>query len=1317
MALNTEIGATLVLDTLSASQAIREVRSHIKTLKDEVGAIDSKMKAYGVTADDLTSILKNLAQQEAEQKNLLAKLTKEYDEATASGGKTVKQLDQMRSNIAQAEKKLNSITLQQQHYNKELDSLNSKGSKTTAFFNTFKQALTDINPTLGKLVDGVNGAKLAFGTLATIAGVEIVKAVKAGVQAFMEYEDAFAGIRKTINGTETDFENINAEIQQLAREIPKSASQIAEMAKLGGQLGIASDDVVDFAEVVLRLADTTNVVAESAGEMIAQIGAITGLDSSDYERFGSTLVALGNSASATEKEILDMSNRIARFSQSAKLSNQEILALATALTSMGIEAEAGGTSLQKMFAKLTLAVETGSEELNGFASVVGMSAEEFSKLYKQSSIKGLQALLKGMNNLDKESQSYTKTLADLDIIEGRLSAVMQALASNQDGLTDALSLAQTAWVENSELARSSGEVYDTLSSTIQVAKNNFTELSRNIGSLFAPAISEVVEKAGSFAKGINNVINPLDKSTLAMDNAKEAIANYGTALESTKGGLEGFTEAQKTSLQIGLMSSLVETKDAWERLADKIADTKKELDRLKTGREGYSDASLKSLQNLYIQQARAQGATVETFEEARQAYLDMIGDSSKYLKGMESTYASIEALQANINDLELSASAYEEQRTQHVEMWAEALNAGYVSMAQLNRLGEDFAKSVKETADNLAKSAKALEDQEEATSRWGKEISKAEQDAIDKVDLLKESVEGEIDANDQLRTSLTNLIAEQEEIRKQFGENTLEYDKATKAIKVYKEALDSITATDIETMQGELADLNSQLLSTMDVLVKDPGNAILTEKVQELNKAITEKQLEIFTAQLEQLLTAGGDPDEILAIADNINKLTEATKGYTALEDYTDTLSSVTSSYGTELEKAELKIQQLSNSQAEYQALLDKATDPAIKATLQKIVDLYDSAIDSATEARDNLNAPLDTDSWVNSFGTEAQKLQVKIDAVTDSIAEMKAELTKEGADTGLLNSLIDQAEKQKTELETEMANIGKDASKSFMEALVPDVDWTKWNAEEWGNYIRDNLLDVASQISDAISSLLDATYQADIDAKKAEITALEEQLDSTMEAMEAQSDEAKSKLEAQYQAGYITEVEYYHKSQKQQAEYEKAKQKAEAETAQKKAQLLKEQQAIEEAQFNANKANSIAQVLIDSAQAIIKGWTQGPVVGASTTALMAGLTAMQIAQINAQKYVPALAQGGITTGPTMALIGDNSSGREAVIPLEQSTMRMLASEILKGMRTQNNTVYNNSSQADDNRTYTINQSITTPRGMTRREAYLQARKALKETR
>jgi len=60
-----------------------------------------------------------------------------------------------------------------------------------------------------------------------------------------------------------------------------------------------------------------------------------------------------------------------------------------------------------------------------------------------------------------------------------------------------------------------------------------------------------------------------------------------------------------------------------------------------------------------------------------------------------------------------------------------------------------------------------------------------------------------------------------------------------------------------------------------------------------------------------------------------------------------------------------------------------------------------------------------------------------------------------------------------------------------------------------------------------------------------------------------------------------------------------------------------------------------------------------GPVGGLVTAAGAGGLMALMTGIAN-KAQAPRLARGGLTSGPTMAMIGDNPSGREAVIPFER---------------------------------------------------------------
>jgi hypothetical protein len=82
---------------------------------------------------------------------------------------------------------------------------------------------------------------------------------------------------------------------------------------------------------------------------------------------------------------------------------------------------------------------------------------------------------------------------------------------------------------------------------------------------------------------------------------------------------------------------------------------------------------------------------------------------------------------------------------------------------------------------------------------------------------------------------------------------------------------------------------------------------------------------------------------------------------------------------------------------------------------------------------------------------------------------------------------------------------------------------------------------------------------------------------------------------------------------------------------------------------FEGQKALSIAQATINGAVAAVKALELGIPAGPIAAAVIAGLTGAQIGLIASQQYVP-MAQGGVVSSPTRALIGEN--GPEAVIPL-----------------------------------------------------------------
>lgn len=183
----------------------------------------------------------------------------------------------------------------------------------------------------------------SFGTKMTVGvTAPIVAGVTAVTKAAIDWESSFAGVMKTsdevidANGKVIySYADLESGLRDLAKQLPSTHAEIAQVAETAGQLGIATQDVVSFTKTMIDLGESTNMSAEDAATAIAKIANITGMTASEYERFGSSVVALGNNFATTESQIIEMANRLAAAGTLAGLSETEILGLATAMSSVG----------------------------------------------------------------------------------------------------------------------------------------------------------------------------------------------------------------------------------------------------------------------------------------------------------------------------------------------------------------------------------------------------------------------------------------------------------------------------------------------------------------------------------------------------------------------------------------------------------------------------------------------------------------------------------------------------------------------------------------------------------------------------------------------------------------------------------------------------------------------------------------------------------------------------------------------------------------------------------------------------------------------
>lgn len=361
-----------------------------------------------------------------------------------------------------------------------------------------------------------------FGTLT-------VGALAATAMAATKWETAWTGVLKTVNGTDAELEVLEGGLRDLARTLPSTHDEIAAVAEAAGQLGVRTRDVVGFTKVMIDLGQTTNLSADEAATSIAQLMNVMRTAPGDVGRLGSALVALGNNGASTERQIIFMAQRISSAAAVVGLTEAEVLGLANALASMGIEVEAGGSAVSRVLMDMAKAVSQNGDDLQVWARVAGMSGEEFARRWKAAPAQALTDFVTGLGRMQAAGQDIFTVLDQLGESDIRTSRALLSMAVSGDLLTDSLRMGTEAWEANTALAAEAGQRYDTTAAKVSIARNNLNDVAITIGDNLLPMLASAAEGVSEFAQKIGSMPKPLQQASAGLLGVTGGAALLGGA--------------------------------------------------------------------------------------------------------------------------------------------------------------------------------------------------------------------------------------------------------------------------------------------------------------------------------------------------------------------------------------------------------------------------------------------------------------------------------------------------------------------------------------------------------------------------------------------------------------------------------------------------------------------------------------------------------------------------------------------------------------------------------------------------------------------
>lgn len=549
--LGTELSALKATGADKVAASMENVSVSAERARDAYDKANSELSAAKGHLSDLLSRQKSMEQAGKQS-------TSEYKDLKAEVERAKEEVSQLSSKAKDAEGSL-AGTADAQRF-EELSAAIADAEREAEGYAGAMRTAEGASSNLWETVGDVGSA------LSTTVTPLLQNIGSSALDAARDIDSAYRDMRKTVNGTETDFEGLREAAIDFSTTHVTSADQILEIQAIGGELGISTDNLKEFSEVVSNIDVATDLNAEDAAAVLGHLSNITRDTADNMQGFSDSLVRLGNNGASTETDIANVAERIGSMGSIIGMSTPDILAWSSTIASTGQNSEAAGTAISKTFSDIESAVAGGGSELQAFADVAQMSAEDFADAWENDPTAALRAFIEGLNAIEASGGSADATLEGLKITSVRQKQAIMGLMQTIGGLDDNLQMSRDAWNGVSDEWGSAGDAANEADKKAEGLSGTLSQLdniAQNAGSALGDAMLPALQQFRDLAQ------DAYDGFMKLSDGEKQMVV-YAGGIAAALG--PGLTVMSKVGLTFdGLRDRIGAGKSAWNVLASGVS--------------------------------------------------------------------------------------------------------------------------------------------------------------------------------------------------------------------------------------------------------------------------------------------------------------------------------------------------------------------------------------------------------------------------------------------------------------------------------------------------------------------------------------------------------------------------------------------------------------------------------------------------------------------------------------------------------------------------------------------------------------------------
>jgi TP901 family phage tail tape measure protein len=530
-----------------ASRPFMEIQDDLRAANDEVTRLTAELSEANGRASDLESAIKGATQLKSGETNI----------------------DKLKNDFADAKERASELTIELEKAGQRAEELGDEAKVAQ-----LKEQLGDAADEASRLkLEMQKSGKVDFSWSGlrdvghALSGTVTAAAKQFGsyaIQSAEETDSAYRDMRKTVQGTEEQFEDLRKSAIEFSNTHVTSASELLGIQAIGGELGIAVENLDTFSKTVSNISIATDLGTEEAATGLGHLSNImSDLDAGTMPKFGDALVRLGNNGAATESQIMDISTRVAAIGSVYGMTTPQILAWSSTIAATGQKSESAGTAIANTISDIGTAVATGGDKLEKLASVSGMSAGKFKESWGKDASGTFEAFVKGLS----KSKNADKDLEELGVTGAKQKQALLGLMQTIGGLDDNLKMSGDAWNGVSDKWGAAGDAAseaDKKAEGLSGSLSKLRNMSSNLGSELGEASVPYVGALSDAVQGLTGWFSGLS------DESKTAAVGIGGFAAALGPSLVFVAEAGEGIEKLGKMTPGI--KDKFGKLADKLVD-------------------------------------------------------------------------------------------------------------------------------------------------------------------------------------------------------------------------------------------------------------------------------------------------------------------------------------------------------------------------------------------------------------------------------------------------------------------------------------------------------------------------------------------------------------------------------------------------------------------------------------------------------------------------------------------------------------------------------------------------------------------------